>query len=278
MISPFSQEIEAARNAETVSDAASTLEHTSGARLEVRNQGCFVTELKLTDPGSGEQVEILYSDPDHTKSKLSASHIMSPVGPSEGLGGQHGFPRWANYHAFPLTGASGDEKQIAFQAKRSDMGIGISKEFSLGGNTLYMETTLQNPEPGPVQTSLGEHLYFALPNENTEGLRLDGKTLDELLGDGSEATIMSGEAMFWPDFSGAVKIDFPAGHSIEMSTYALAGEEQVPLGMLIWHRPGTPSICFEPTVGFDPNRGNEQLEIAPSGQATLSTSIELLEK
>ncbi|MBC7943072.1 hypothetical protein H7X68_01050 [Candidatus Saccharibacteria bacterium] len=271
----FFEHIQANKGAEVVPNSTTTIENPDGSLLTVRFRGCFITNCALTDKLSGNKINILYSDPDLSVGKLTASHIMSPVGPSEGIGGQHGFPRWANYQEFPQIDGPNGEKRVAFQAKRSDFGLGISKVFELGRNYLETETIIFNSEEETAKTSLGEHLYFALEDEKSTGLRVNGQSLDELLGKGTEAAIMAGEPCYWPLFDGAAKIDFPAGYSIQLAA-EVSGGQQDKLGMLIWHRPGSASICFEPTAGFNPENDNCQLSIEQGETATLTTRIELL--
>lgn len=270
----FAQNIEAAKSAEVISADVETIDHPSGSRLAVRYQGCFVTELKLASTGQ-PPVDVLYSSPDLTVSKLTASHIMSPVGPSEGIGGQHGFPRWATYLEFPQHDGVDGEKQTLFQAQRSDNGIGVSKHFSLTNDTLVTETTLVNPGDNPVPTSIGEHLYFALDSEIFDGLEVNGQSLNALLGDGSLEVILQDEPLYWEDFAGNVTIHFPKGHTINLISDVTNASKDASLGMLIWHKPGSPSICFEPTLGFQSMADNEQLVVEPHRDVTLTTTIQI---
>jgi hypothetical protein len=48
--------------------------------------------------------------------------------------------------------------------------------------------------------------------------------------------------------------------------------------MIVWHRKGSKSICFEPTAGFSIETGNKGLDIPALSSASLSTMIELLPK
>lgn len=281
--SSFAQEIEANKNTELVFGEAAEAARieTDQSALGVRYRGCFVTELQLTSPVSGERVDVLYSDPDLTVPKLTASHVMSPAGPSEGIGGQHGFPRWADYQEFPLDDGTNGEKRVIFEALRSgsDGGIALSKAFEVANNKLSSHTTLFNPGISAEQTSIGEHYYFTLEDERSAGIKLNGKSLDELLGDGAEATIMNGEALFFDAFDGTATIDFPAGHSIRLSAqaqYDKGATTSAGLGMLIWHKSGNKSICFEPTIGLAAIGDNQHLMIPPQSSATLISTIELL--
>jgi len=200
---------------------------------------------------------------------------MTPVGPSEGIGGQHGFARWADYHTFPQMDGPWERKNIAFQAERSDLGQGLVKQYELETNRLVIVTEALNYGSEPLQTSLGEHLYFSLPDEDTNGLKVNGSSLDELFGEGVEASVMNGEPFFWDSFNGhPTNIDFTDGRQITLSAIVPRKSEEI-LGMLIWHRPGSPSICFEPTVGFRSSTENTNLEIDPYDSVSLVTLIEV---
>jgi len=269
----FSQEIAENTVSETV--PASIIELcTDKSALGIRERGGFIVNCDLTSMSTSERHRILYSSSETSSAKLIASHIMSPVGPSEEIGGQHGFPRWADYHIFQLEkNEQADKNRVAIQAKRSDTGLAVAKIFELSDSALLTNTTLFNSEPSVSRTSLGEHLYFSLPNEDFDGLRLDGKSLDELLGDETEKSIKAGNSRFWNSFSGKTTITFPNGYTVKLS--ASSNNIGAPLGMLVWHKPGSPSICFEPTLGFDNSGENKGLEIASYDSVTLSTRIEL---
>jgi hypothetical protein len=273
-IRSFPEEIGAHRDARTAPSLITHLESGYNS-LSVRNRGCFITECELTSAVSGEKTKVLYSDPDSRIPKLPASHVMSPVGPSEGMGGQHGFPRWADYHRFPLEDGPNGERRVAFQAKRSDNGLALAKTFELAGSSLSSQTTIYNSEPYPIWTSIGEHYYFALEGGQLDGLRVNGMTLDELLGDGAEKDIKEDRPRFLESLDKEVIIDFPAGHSIILSA-EFTGNTDLEPGMLVWHKLGSPSICFEPTVGFRANGQNNGIEIAANSGTTLATKIELL--
>lgn len=266
----FAEEIEANKSAEKVADAVAKLE-TVGSELNVRLRGAYITKCELTSPTSGQRVGVLYSDSDMTRPKISATHPMVPAGPYEGIGGQHGFARWADYDE-----ARASDTETTLTARRSDGGLGLSKRFELDSAALMTVTAITNPQEQPERTSLGEHIYFALAEGKIEGLKLNGQSLDELLGEGSEAAIANDKTLRY-DFGGEARIDFPAGHSVKM-TADFEGETQYPLAMWIWKRRGSASICFEPVVGvrdigLEDNRG---LMLPVGGRAVLSARLELL--
>jgi hypothetical protein len=271
----FAEEINANKYAETVSSDVINLA-TIASSVDVRIRGGFVTDCELTSPTTGNRVDVLFAESDLTKPKLSASHAMVPAGPYDGIGGQHGFPRWSDYHEFPVADGTDGKKVAAIQAKRSDQGFSLIKDLELTDSALTMRTTVRSSDVEPEQTSIGEHLYFALEDERFDGLQLNGQTLDELLGDGSEDTLQNAGTLYW-EFGGESVISFPAGHSVRLSA-TFEGNTKYPLAMWIWKRQGSPSICFEPVVGvsyFDQD-DTSGVEVPPYGKASLSTKIELL--
>lgn len=269
----FAAEIATNSSLDTLPSPQTSELATDRATLHVRERGCYITELSLYSQKHGADVDVLYSDPGIDIPKLTASHPMSPVGPYDGIGGQHGFPRWADYKEFPQDDAE-NSKRTAFQAKRSDSGPALAKTFDLTDSALEVDTVINNPSGQKLETSAGEHLYFTLTDENFTGLTLNGVSLDELLGEGSVDAVREGTPLYWGEFEGEATLSFPAGHEVGLS--ASSDDTDANLGMLIWHRPGTESICFEPVLGFDPEKGGSGLAIAPYETVVLSTKIELL--
>lgn len=271
----FAEEIEANKNTIEVSNETASLK-TLASSLDVRLRGAYITDCELTSPTTGQRIDVLYTEDDKTKSKITATHPMVPAGPSEGIGGQHGFPRWSDYHKFLLTDTSDGEKQVAIQAKRSDNGLSLEKIFLLDESALTTFTTIRSSEETTEETSIGEHIYFSLPDEKFDGLKINGQSLDELLGEGSQQIIENDGTLYW-DFGGDATIDFPAGHSVKVSA-VFEGDTRHPLAMWIWKRPDSPSICFEPIVGVEnlDDDDTSGVRVPPYGSATLGTRIELL--
>lgn len=272
----FSEEIATNKSIEHLDNPAISGISTERASVVVRERGCYVAEAALYSPSLHEVVDVLYSDPDLSTPKLTASHIMTPVGPYEGIGGRHGFPRWADYKVFTLEDGPDGEKGVAYQAKRLDTGLALAKLFELSDSSLSTITSLHNPGDKPENTSLGEHLYFSLEGGQISGLRVDdGLEIDDLLGEGAEASIKKGEPIYWDNFAGNITVVMPAGHTIKLAV-DVNGAPREQLGMLVWHRPGSSSICFEPTLGFDPETAGTGLTIEPYETVELLTKIELL--
>ena len=269
----FAEEIEANKNAETVPDAIAIV-HTDESSLGVRLRGGYITNCELTSPNTKERVSVLHSDTDLSVPKITASHVMLPAGPSEGIGGQHGFPRWADYRVSAGEDGPNHEKNTLFTALRSDGGLALEKSTTLSASSLESHTTIQNPGVGTVKTSIGEHYYFNLANENFEGLKVNGKSLDELLGPGSLDTVLRQDTLIWQDFPGEATIEFPAGHSIRLKVNFAGTTDATPI-LWIWHRADSPSLCFEPLVGVS-RSDNSGVHVTQDGAATLSTTIEIL--
>lgn len=269
----FEQEIEANKGAETAPDAVAVIE-TDESALGVRLRGCYITNCELTSPTTKERVAVLYSDADLSVPKITASHVMLPAGPSEGIGGQHGFPRWADYRVSAGEDGPNNEKNTLFTALRSDGGLALEKSTTLGTSSLTSHTTIHNPTTETVQTSIGEHYYFNLANENFEGLKVNGKSLDELLGPGSLDTVLRQDTLVWQDFPGEAIIEFPAGHSLKLKVNFAGTTDAAPI-LWIWHRADSPSLCFEPLVGVT-GSDNSGVRAAQDQAATLSTTIEIL--
>jgi len=72
----------------------------------------------------------------------------------------------------------------------------MSKLYELTGNSLTMHTTIRNSEAQEVNTSIGNHLYFPLAGEDFEGLLINDKSLDDLLGEGSETIVQNHSTLF----------------------------------------------------------------------------------
>jgi galactose mutarotase-like enzyme len=255
------------------------------ARLAVRKRGAFITDLTLQ--GYGDQaVDVLYAEADHTKAKLVASHGMMPVGPSEGVGGQHGFLRWADYEITYLNNSERDFGFVTLEADTAGSRLRVARNYALSAAQLLLTTIVENNGAAPLRTSLGEHLYFALPEgAGVEDIRIDQTPIDELLYSGATEKIKDGKAQFWPDYSGKISVYMPDDRvlNIENTLGPSTQADERYLGMLLWQRPGKPYVCLEPTLGFLPFGDmpfNELLEVpaysaspSPSGNTTFTTTI-----
>jgi hypothetical protein len=274
----FASQVLANQAAETAPDNLSSLNINNRSQLDVRNRGCYIVRAALLSPSSGEIVPILFSDSDRTKPKLNASHPMSPVGPFDGPGGQHGPSRWLDFRAQSL-GLSGDtEKVMIMRPVHSQEDQTLKKSFWLSESQLTTITSVGNLGRTTLSTSIGAHDYYRLTDENPNGLLVNGQTIDELFEEtGKLDEIMSGKTGIIDNFSSA-NISFPAGYEINLTARGMANGKPANelVGLMIWHRPGTQSICFEPTLGHDSSERNDLLQIEPGMHASLSSMTQLL--
>lgn len=278
------------------------------ANLEIRNRGNYITIAELFSPSMGQTIEVLYSDLSivnndrfqrdkvYRSQRLSSgTHSMVPAGKYEGIGKQHGFPRWCDYALLFDEITEDGEIHAAFQAKRSDDGLSLARSYILNESSLEITTTIQNqhivdrPEKSDKlkeETSMGDHYYFVLKDEDTGSLRVDGKSINELgvkildaenedSYSSPEEALLDSKTLFWDFPDGKAEISFPGGYKINLSAF-FEGDSEQPIGLWIWKRPGTESICFEPVVGVDENLNNDGIRIEPGDTATLSTKIEIL--
>lgn len=245
-----------------------------GARVTVREQGGYIVEALLKD-ASGRIVPLLFADADISRTKINASHSMIPAGPYDGLGGQHGFARWADYD---VTVAG---NVLSMTAQTPEGGLGIHKNIRLEPSTITIICQATNHGSQIIHTSIGEHLYFTLPGERSEGMLLG--TDAPLAPIPEREAIMRGETVFWDTFDGRVVAEFPdGGKTISMYVTTTTADEhgarrpcKAPTGMLLWHRPGTESICLEPVVGSMSLPDNKHLEIEPGCTVIMRTTITL---
>jgi len=274
--------------------------HSHVGEMAIRQEGAVVLEAWLKKGRHEVPTMILTSDivddPYSSHARIAklgvGSHTMSPVGPSEGFGGQHGFARWATYTSEKV----GDSKGI-LRAETPPNYFKLTKEFEIGSDGIpALDSTirLQNKTGKRQFTSAGEHFYFPLPDGDAEGLIVNSPNGDAPMNDPElRDLVMSGQAQFWPGFTGDnIGIDFPDGRKILISGSATILESDGAktnvdhqLGMLFWHRPGTESICIEPTVGFagieNPGTAsekvrNQELELPIGATMILGTKIELI--
>ncbi|HEX8762278.1 MAG TPA: hypothetical protein VF733_00800 [Candidatus Saccharimonadales bacterium] len=258
----------------------------SRGRLDLRAQGAYITRFALSNK-DGEMIPIFHEPIDLWAADLAATHVMCPVGPSKGPGGEHGFARWADYEATTEV-ADTKHAQAIVPAKEVQIGISAGVYTVYGdpedSSELGMGVTITNPLRRPIKTSLGHQLYFALPHEDATGLRV-GEHSHSLAEPAKLDEIMSGKPQFWPHYDGYAVIELPKGPRLEMRSRIYAGQngddyKEVPRGMLLWHRPGTESICLSPTLGYeDDGKGtirNDLLHLAAEHFMTLETDIRLM--
>lgn len=249
---------------------------TAGSELVMRRRGGYILRGALTDL-EGEQAEVFYCGPDTSAAKLDASHPMMPVGPYGGPGGQHGALRWIDHEVFESV-SSPAHASMRTEASLPRSMTSFTRQFYLQPGSLTVMSQIALPDgPGDqihpsdtfppdadlgrhsfleheVQTSLGDHNYFIMAGENPEELLINGQNLDNLLGKpGAARKIMNGEPHFWQGFGydagGQAIVQLPGGRVIQINVGTDSQQQSASLGMLLWRRPGTPSVCLEPSLG-----------------------------
>jgi hypothetical protein len=274
------------RQGAPVPQEAVTLTHGPDS-LTVRLAGGYIIKGTLGD-AHDKPITVLYSDPDVVSAKINASHAMSPAGASEDIGGQHGIYRWLDYGVVTKR-----PSKLVLQSQNPPEYPSLTKEFVLTGHSLSYRTTLTNSTAQPIRTSLGHHLYWHNPAEaTTTGLQVIPRFGEPPLEQpGVLEAVTSGDARYWSDFGGVATVVIPGGNrfNLQSHAYKVTPGRQTPdllaPGMLLWQRPGTHSICFEPVIGYktDPDHAiqvgtevpNRELELAVGAAVTLQTVISL---
>lgn len=258
------------------------------ATADVRLKGAMVLHCVLESDQSGPAT-VLTSTANtfeqYSVSKLGATHPMSPVGSYEGPGGQHGPLRWMQYEETE----PGSLSVVSLVAKHPDWPIRATRIVGLlNQSTIGIATFITNRTLDVNNTSLGEHAYFAMPEppQNAGELLVNGKSLDHpsIGGGGAFDAVMAGKAIFWQGFEHSADITFPNGMPVRIiADYDRSSGARSNPGMLIWHRPETQTVCFEPVIGCrpgetpqDPPSSNQALRIGPGQGALLRTAIKLL--
>jgi hypothetical protein len=252
-----------------------------GAILGVRTPGAFVLCCALATPAH-EVVDVAYCGPDITVTKLRAGHGMSPVGPYEGIGGQHGLPRWMDY----LVSVDRTASYISMQSSTDQAApMMFERNFTLRGDSLTTTNIAVNARKSTNHTSIGDHAYYAVPRTSLEGLLINGKSIDDALRwAGAGAAIARGNAKFWHGFDGQAEISFAVGNTrcrLEISAVAHNGRNEAPVDALLWAPPDETidAFCFEPVVGYKVvfgNVSNNLQAVAARGALSLETTVQLL--
>jgi hypothetical protein len=266
------------------------------ACVTVRLAGGYITEGTLDD--DGQPLTVLYADAlalgrgdGRAPAKIDAPHDMSPAGASDDIGGQHGIYRWANWEV-----ARHDPRCVELVADTPDADyLGMRKSLSLDDNGLTIATTLIHDIDdidAPIDTSLGHHLYFRTDPQTTERPQIVPLAGPSPLQDQTVfEAVVNGDSHYWSTFEGQATIILPGIGRFLMQSEATLTEDgtttRLPVGMLLWRRPHTDSICFEPVVGIENDTGqpvrrnaeipNRQLYMVAGASVTLKTVISLLE-
>ncbi len=280
--------VHARMNNEVVSADAAKLQHPSGSEITIRLAGGYMEDLRLVPPTKRRPrtpaaSAIFYCDRNANLPKRAASHLMSPAGPSEGLGGQHGAGRWLDWHQFQLDDSMDGSRRTAFQAKRSDNGETLLRYIELGASHVQLESIVRAPFENIVATSIGEHFYFSQQGD-VRDVALNGKSLDWFFDDDQAfEKLEEGEPLVKQVGTlNLLAIDLPELPTVTLQTQVTGGG----IGhyfteLWVWKRPGSEGyLCIEPVVGVQRLEGqpaNNQMLTIPSGaSATLTSRLGLL--
>lgn len=259
--------------------------------LTIQKQGGFITAGRLTD-ATGETVPIFYSGGDLHAAKLRASHFASPMGPSEELGEQHGWPRWTDYDIRTQQTRRGF-RAITHAQTPADY-FQLERTVDLRPHDVTFTNFLKLGRGQEVwEGSTGEHFYFALPNGDADGLKVGfpalrpgGRPVEPFSDAAVFTQVMSGESHFCPEFNGTAAVTFPDGKKLlitsygEIEDYPGATPRLLPttlLGMLLWRSPSNPdSFSAEPTLGYNEAGGqinNQGLRLEPGALLIMRTTV-----
>lgn len=238
----------------------------SGLRLEIagekgptnlvlRREGASILQLSvdgktiLTSPDLGDGFE--------QPVKIDATHTMLPAGMAE-VGPQHGASRYLKYETDYSVNS---EAQLS--ARDGLRELGHTKTFKVLPDGLRVIDDVIKLGEDSIGLSLGEHYYFKVDEQRIpeiEMLDSSGQATEITVRkkDGSTQTgtirdlwpeLSEGNSFFYEEYSGSQLLRLPTGEILKIEAYAESPEGTVPVQMLIWHRPNTDTVCFEPLVG-----------------------------
>ena len=276
-----------------------THEITNGRGLvELRGRGGHIIQGWLENPQTQGAVQVLYSDDDLTIGKLTATHMMSPVGPSDGVGGQHGLPRWADYRIFKPD--ENPNNGLYCQAKRNDVreptilrAVELPEPSKLVITNVLQsnrhERAVDLDEQSKQRASMGEHVYLACRESEIGQIVIDGLYIQDILSDEIVAGILEGKPYLWEREKQVdpIEINFFDGRKVQLGAEAKLSHSETPddatsldetIKYLIWHRPGTDSICIEPVVGYrqDNDGPHSDILLEKGDRLELKITIELI--
>jgi hypothetical protein len=267
-----------------------------GARAIVRSHGGHLLLGSLTGHISGAPTPVFYAGlpkdapPDAIvprSAKLRASHVMSPVGPFDGLGGQHGPLRHSKWLLMSIGAASQYEASLSMQALVPEEQPRVTREFTLRRSELKVATTVVNTGDEDIHTSLGHHDYYVTPHNQAmtpegTGPLVNGLPLDRRLHrESAWRDARTGKAQLWPQYSGSAFVQFPGGNELLIrSELKVDGEDRTGLlGMQFWGAKDEPDyIAAEVVAGVVPEHqapedmANRQLYLAAGATATLTVT------
>lgn len=271
----------AARKERLVDPNTAVMTH-GDARYVVRLRGGFIEQAMLVPDGADRGVAVLYADKDIDQARPDASFMAYPFGPSDAPGGQHGSPRWSEFHAF-----TDNERPhgLVFQAEQSDVrGSSVRRFVELPEpDTLVVRNEVQSNRSESEATSIAEHLYLAAEETSLEQIMINGEPITDIIpSELLRSVLVDGTPFHWAEAPTQLRIQLPNRREIEIAATAAVYEEdstcidkEDEVSFVIWHRPGTDSICFEPVIGYAAKRGTA-LHVPPRGSAVLTTVIQAI--
>lgn len=263
-----------------------TVDDSGQASLIFRHEGASILDLTvggrqiLTSPSSSDDFE--------QPVKIDATHTMLPAGKSN-FGPQHGPSRYLDYGINTQLGSSAQ-----LSARDNLRGLGHTKSFELLPNGLQIIDDVANLNNVAEALSVGEHFYFSIEEQDIpEIIILDkiGEPTEITVGtkDGTSQTgtikdlwpeLQKGESFLYDGYSGSQQLRLPGNKVISIDAFAQNMGESVPVQMLIWHRPDTNTVCFEPVAGFtrDENgiRKNDAIILNPHEDLQLISRVTVI--
>lgn len=260
----------------------------------VQPKGAMVLRCTLASEQGGYETVLSTASPveDHTISKLEATHPMAPVdSPHSGRpDSQHSPLRWLPYEAAYKHTPVGS--MVTLKPMGPPGPFNIVRTVRLARTSITLATALTNLMEHPVTTSIGERAYFAMPAVpwSPDSLLVNGKRLgDPLIGGyNALAALLRGQAIYWKNFNGQAAVQFPDGKRVGIEASLTReggriGPKELTPDMLVWHRPNTDTVCFEPIGGCvsgkireNPIHDNHALSLQPKQSVRLTTTITLL--
>jgi galactose mutarotase-like enzyme len=262
-------------------------------QLQVRTEGAIIRDFRIGEKrilSSTDTADPETGDDFLQPVKTDATITMLPAGGNE-VGPQHGASRYLDY-----TIESSVANAVELRAQDSLRELEHVKKFAIQPDGLTITDKVLNTGDNEMGISVGEHFYFAAPEADLSGIKLLDETgVEQSITvrklDGTDETgpfsaflpeLNKGRAVYFGGFSGSQIISIPGLGEIALSADAIAEGKQQSVGLLIWHRPGSNSICFEPVSGFsidtDGKTKNGGIQLDSGALAKLSSRVSLRSK
>ncbi len=257
--------------------------------LQVQTEGALIEDLRVGDTQVLTSVDV--KDPETGDDflrplKRDGTITVLPYGPSP-AGPQHGPSRYNQYNI-----ASSAANRLELTA-RDPQGYGHLKTLVAEADGATITDEVVNLSGNEARMSVGEHFYF--PVQEAELAQV--KFLNESGEETSFATgvedkgnahgklsdfldeLMDGKTLHIEGFTGSQSISIPGLGVIELGADAQVEGQKQAVSLLIWHRPGTNTICFEPVAGVAmDSEGREQSDGVALGAGetvTLTSRVRL---